>query len=532
MAQAATLDNTMGAMFIGVLFAAVLYGGEWTTNNHNKIAEVSSSDLLLLAACIQTWYYYIHQKDRWPLRFLVAAVMIVDTLHQALIAHTVYTYLITNFGNAPELLNTVWSLLAEVLVNVRILDYHLGIWATSDHRSDSRASRLYLFKGSYNPPIINEGGRQSYPPITVSWLIESGNVEQLTIFATFLLVAAEFVSVFVFGVIGLTRVHTFVELSDILKSLSITVNVLAAVADTYIAGLLTLLLHTSRTGFQRSDSIINKLIIFSINTGALTSLCAIASMLSILLAPATFIYISFFFCMGRQMMDIYANSLLATLNIRTLIRKEGGSNVQASGDTGSIPLGNYNTSIFNPPSTISVKIDTSREYTTDREREQKHRTRDTTKEITVSTRAFNSDSEYHEVIQYNTKAMTSGKKIKPPITPAAALRATDSIGIEVAASRTETPMGPVVTPMNTVMRMITTYANVLLHRTRFPVSESSSKKSSGPDESELEQEYDGEGDHGSAYCSRFGRGKRCDSIGRRLSGSEDGMANNDVNDGK
>lgn len=43
---------------------------------------------------------------------------------------------------------------------------------------------------------------------------------------------------------------------------------------------------------------------------------------------------------------VYANSLLATLNIRTLIRKEGGSNVQASGDTGSIPLGNYNTSIF------------------------------------------------------------------------------------------------------------------------------------------------------------------------------------------
>ncbi|KAJ3908347.1 hypothetical protein F5879DRAFT_937770 [Lentinula edodes] len=310
MAQAATLDNTMGAMFIGVLFAAVLYG----------------------AACIQTWYYYIHQKDRWPLRFLVAAVMIVDTLHQALIAHTVYTYLITNFGNAPELLNTVWSLLAEVLVN--------GFTA--------------VFVQSFLAHRV--------------WQLSNGNI-WISVPA-FLLVAAEFVSVFVFGVIGLTRVHTFVELSDILKGLSITVNVLAAVADTYIAGLLTLLLHTSRTGFQRSDSIINKLIIFSINTGALTSLCAIASMLSILLAPATFIYISFFFCMGR----LYANSLLATLNIRTLIRKEGGSNVQASGDTGSIPLGNYNTSIFNPPSTISVKIDTSREYTTDREREQKRTT--------------------------------------------------------------------------------------------------------------------------------------------------------------
>ncbi|KAJ3875370.1 hypothetical protein F5051DRAFT_471001 [Lentinula edodes] len=324
MAQAATLDNTMGAMFIGVLFAAVLYGGEWTANNHNKIAEVSSSDLLLLAACIQTWYYYIHQKDRWPLRFLVAAVMIVDTLHQALIAHTGMR-LSTNIANF-----FVFNLLSSIHIPHHQLWEHHGApeYGAYWRKFWSMASRLYLFKGSYIPQSIDEGGRRSYPVITVSWLIESGN------------------------------------------GLSITVNVLAAVADTYIAGLLTLLLHTSRTGFQRSDSIINKLIIFSINTGALTSLCAIASMLSILLAPATFIYISFFFCMGR----LYANSLLATLNIRTLIRKEGGSNVQASGDTGSIPLGNYNTSIFNPPSTISVKIDTSREYTTDREREQKRTT--------------------------------------------------------------------------------------------------------------------------------------------------------------
>ncbi|KAJ3746175.1 hypothetical protein DFH05DRAFT_919301 [Lentinula detonsa] len=94
MTQAATLDNTMGAMFIGVLFAAVLYG----------------------AACIQAWYYYVHQQDRWPLRSLVAVVMIADTLHQALIAHTVYTYLITNFGNTLELGNTVWSLLVSVVI--------------------------------------------------------------------------------------------------------------------------------------------------------------------------------------------------------------------------------------------------------------------------------------------------------------------------------------------------------------------------------------------------------------------------------
>ncbi|KAJ4490595.1 hypothetical protein J3R30DRAFT_3694290 [Lentinula aciculospora] len=317
MTQAATLDNTMGAMFIGVLFAAVTDGlfVAWYEDAHVLASKVVA---------------YVPQ---------VAAVMIVDTLHQAFIAHTVYTYLITNFGNVPELGNTEF---AEVLVN--------GFTAVFVQRQ-----------------LIEYGNQRKHMDINTcgnKFCISSFDDTKLGCLSQFLLVAAEFVCVFVFAVIGLTRVHTLTNE----KGLSITVNVLAAVGDTYIAGLLTLLLHTSRTGFRRSDSIINKLIIFSINTGALTSLCAIASMLSILLAPETFIYISFFFCMGR----LYANSLLATLNIRTLIRKEGGSNVQASGDTGSIPLGNYNTSVFNPPSAISVKIDTRRELTTDRERELKH----------------------------------------------------------------------------------------------------------------------------------------------------------------
>ncbi|KIK64104.1 hypothetical protein GYMLUDRAFT_431980 [Collybiopsis luxurians FD-317 M1] len=325
MALLATIDNTMGAMFIGVLVAGILYG----------------------AACIQAWYYYMHQKDRWPLRFLVGAVMICDTIHQAFIAHTVYSYLVTNFGNQPNLGNTVWSLLAEVLVN------------------------------GFTTVLV-----QSFLAYRV-WQLSNGNIWISA--PALLLVAAEFICVFIFSVIGLSRVHTFAELAELLTGLSITVNVLAAAGDTYIAGLLTLLLHSSRTGFSRSNSIINKLIIFAVNTGALTSLCAIASMLSILLAPNTFIYISFFFCMGR----LYANSLLATLNVRTILRKNGGSGAQSSAETGSIPLGSYNNSVFvsatsvsgvqgfmtslqQPQSqgAISVKIDTRREFVTDPE--QKH----------------------------------------------------------------------------------------------------------------------------------------------------------------
>ncbi|KAF5391194.1 hypothetical protein D9757_003147 [Collybiopsis confluens] len=353
MTLAATIDNTMGAMFIGVLIAGILYGGKYFTWMRT-FSGAPNCIAFHVAACIQAWYYYMHQKDRWPLRAVVGAVMICDTLHQALIAHTVYHYLVSNYANPPELANTVWSLLAEVLVN-----------AVTTVLVQRQVFIISLF------PLV--------------WQLSNGNI-WISVPAG-LLVVAEFVCTFIFSIIGyvffammnsdieaklaptssLTRVKTYADLARLLTGLSIAVNVLAAAGDTYIAALLTVLLNSSRTGFSKSNSIINKLIIFAVNTGALTSLCAIASMISILSAPNTFIYISFFFCMGR----LYANSLLATLNVRTLLRKSGGS-AQASAETSSIPLSNYNTSVFQAQSqgAISVKIDTRREFMTDPEQKQ------------------------------------------------------------------------------------------------------------------------------------------------------------------
>ena len=50
-----------------------------------------------------------------------------------------------------------------------------------------------------------------------------------------------------------------------LKSLSLTVNALTAVTDVAIALVLCYLLQQSRTGFKRSDTLITKLIIFTVS---------------------------------------------------------------------------------------------------------------------------------------------------------------------------------------------------------------------------------------------------------------------------
>ena len=73
---------------------------------------------------------------------------------------------------------------------------------------------------------------------------------------------------------------TFTQLPQIVN-LSRVVNVLSAASDIGIAFVLIFLLQRSRTGFRRSETIINRLIIFTINTGLLTSMCAVMSLITV-----------------------------------------------------------------------------------------------------------------------------------------------------------------------------------------------------------------------------------------------------------
>jgi hypothetical protein len=323
--QHLAIDNTFGAGYIGVLAASFLYG----------------------VSCLQAWYYFTHQNDGWSTKALVSAVMTFDTIHQALISHALYTYLVTNFGNVASLENIVWSLVVEVLIS--------GLTAL----------------------LV-----QSFLTARV-WRLSNRNV-WLTGLAL-MLVVGEFVCVVVFTGMSF-RLHSLAQVPT-LKPLSIMVNALAAAGDVLIAATMCILLHKSRTGFHKSDTMINKLILFAINTGFITSLCAVASLISIAVAGGTFIYIAFFFCIGR----FYSNSLLATLNARGMIRNVPGRYTTdndisiALGETPNRTIGSSHTN------DISVKIDTTKEVSTDRDsdREQDNtrgrRCRSSTRESTIIT---------------------------------------------------------------------------------------------------------------------------------------------------
>jgi len=251
-----------------------------------------------------------------------------DTTHQALICHTAYTYLVSHFGQ-PEFLGTmVNTLIIEVFFNgmVALLVqsfFARRVWILSKHS--------YVLTGAVMSFVI-----------------------------------AEFVAVFYYAARG----ASFTTLGDLstLKALSITVNALAAAGDLLIAVILCWILQTSRTGFSKSDTVITKLIAISINTGLVTSICAILSLLTIVVFPVAFIYITFYFTLGR----LYSNSLLATLNARKALRDASHQDMSMStrsGNnhrTGGISVGG---TIRTPKTKMNIQVNTTRTVEYDPHRE-------------------------------------------------------------------------------------------------------------------------------------------------------------------
>jgi len=83
--------------------------------------------------------------------------------------------------------------------------------------------------------------------------------------------------------------------------------------DILISGTLCILLYLSRTGFKRSDSMINKLILFIISTGSLTAMFAIVALICLFSIPYSLAYGALYQSVGY----LYTNSFLTTLNRRS-----------------------------------------------------------------------------------------------------------------------------------------------------------------------------------------------------------------------
>jgi len=283
-----TIDEDFGAILIGLVVGSILFG----------------------VSTLQTHLYYqkFPNDSIWIQRF-VLFIWFVDAMHVVLCTHTMYHYLVTNFNNPPALTTTVWSLALQTDCNGLI----------------GMLVELFFARRVYKL---------------------SGNVILTLIICILSLVH------FTLGVYFTVMSLIFQEFSRLPSLIWVTCLGLgsAAVADLLIAGSMVFFLKRARTGIPRTDSIITTLIVYAINTGLATSIVAVICVICFALMPINFIWLSFFWILGK----LYANSLLANLNAREALRGP-----RSRQETVILPLSQMRSgpSLMSPPvSPISHKM--------------------------------------------------------------------------------------------------------------------------------------------------------------------------------
>ncbi|KAI8969879.1 hypothetical protein BD414DRAFT_540897 [Trametes punicea] len=268
------LGPTIGVAYLGVAISSAIYG----------------------VTCIQTFQYFRSPKsitDMLFLKLIVIALWVLDSAHQAIIISILYHYLITNYANPAALLEAVWSIGTEIIVNAAIAFavetfFVMRIWKLSRNTWVTSACMLFT-------------------------------VAHLTMNLVF--------PIRTFFYPGLVEAETK------LKSTGSSGLGVAVLADVSISVAMVWYLRQGRTGLRKSDDMIGRLIKLTITTGSLTTTFVIANLIAYLAAPAELYTLFFNFMLGK----LYINSLLTSLNSRTYVR--GGS--EGTTQVNSIPLSTF-----------------------------------------------------------------------------------------------------------------------------------------------------------------------------------------------
>jgi len=210
------------------------------------------------------------------LKGFVVILFILDTVHTVLCIYSVYWYLILNFGNVANLDLTMWAINIQIDVN-GLMGFLVQLMY---------ARRVYIMSGNIVIPAI---------------ITALGGI----CFA-----------------LGFVLTRKIFELKYFSRDSSLTWVICVGMGSTASADILIALsmcwyLYHKRTGFAGTDSVIMTLMSYSINSGLLTSILAIGLPICFVIIPTNFIWVVFFWLMGK----CYVNSFLAMLNNRDTLRE-------------------------------------------------------------------------------------------------------------------------------------------------------------------------------------------------------------------
>ncbi|KAH9939613.1 uncharacterized protein BXZ73DRAFT_99229 [Epithele typhae] len=274
----------MGLVLLGTFISLMQYG--WTARQ-----------------CFEYFRFYRH--DTLLLKTWVIVVFVLETFHSILSMHICYSTLVTNFFSPQNLISgRSWSSSAYGITTGFVVI----------------ASQLYFIRRAW---------LCTYTP---DLLVEHPNDFMGCGFRVLVIIAAISAVLFNLGTSIAASVISIVDMEQNgfvdrhLVWLSTLGNGSNVLADVLLTITLAVSLRRSRTGLERTDSLIDKIVLYAITTGLLTTVFNILSFIFALVLPQTYMFILFSMIATK----LYATSMLAALNSRRALALHLGGRIPTS----------------------------------------------------------------------------------------------------------------------------------------------------------------------------------------------------------
>jgi len=253
-------NTAWGVVLIGLVLASILFG----------------------ITCIQTYIYYTNYgRDSLSLKLLVGLLWVLDGTHTVVITYTLYFGVITHVGEPQTSIE--WSQAGEIYLTSSVA------WIV----------QIFL--------------------IVRIWHMSRGIVRYATVTILSLISTFSFVTAFVYAS-RMLKIEVVAQIAEDISLMNVALSSTAA-GDLLLTICISFLLSRSRTGTERTDTLLNALIKYTVRNGLITSACALLVVIVNAALPTTQIYFTFYCLLPK----LYANTFLSTLNARNVLRSKSES---------------------------------------------------------------------------------------------------------------------------------------------------------------------------------------------------------------
>ncbi|RDX44039.1 hypothetical protein OH76DRAFT_1409547 [Lentinus brumalis] len=252
------------------------------------LIEVFIACILFGITTLQTFIYFQkYQNDTRLFKLFVAVTWILEVVHTAFCIQFCYAYIIQGFADLPGLGEINWgvgiTVFTEVILSTLVqLFYVRRVWIMSDNSKILTGVILFFTISRVAFGIGSTILSYHFP----HWLLFRSETAA---------------TVTVSGGLGA-----------------------AALVDVMVALTLSFYLSRGRSDYRQSNSRVNRIMLYAVNSGAITATASILSVILYATQKQSLVFLGLVEIQGK----LYANSFLGSLNARSHIRNQANSMTQ------------------------------------------------------------------------------------------------------------------------------------------------------------------------------------------------------------